>query len=85
MELLKEISQINNSFSKLGIPSSVLRDNESNQSIADQAKASGIVMKSKLSFRGQDKAREYFRFIDLDHDDLTQYADMRGIFVVAVC
>jgi hypothetical protein len=39
---------------------------------------SGIRMKGALSFRGKEKALEYFDTIDVDKDDALNYEDFRG-------
>lgn len=38
----------------------------------------GIRMKGMLSFRGVEKAAEYFDVIDADHDGYLNYEDFRG-------
>lgn len=77
-ELLKEIDSINESFNHLGVPAALLHGDDASRSSVDPVKAAGITMRSKLSFRGRDKAKEYFRFVDLDGDELLHYADLRG-------
>jgi hypothetical protein len=74
-ELLNEIARINKSFDKLGVPNQNLRDGDSN---AGYIKSAGLVIQSRLSFRGKDKASEYFRFVDTDKDELITYEEMRG-------
>ena len=39
---------------------------------------SGIQIDGRLSFRGEEKARELFRFLDEDHDGLLSFSDLRG-------
>jgi Ca2+-binding EF-hand superfamily protein len=41
--------------------------------------SSGIRMKGKLSFRGKEKAEEYFDVMDIDRDGLLNFEDFRGI------
>jgi hypothetical protein len=38
----------------------------------------GIRIKGELSFRGKEKAAEYFDCIDADHDNQLNYEDFRG-------
>jgi hypothetical protein len=38
----------------------------------------GIRMGNQLSFRGEDKAREYFDLIDIDHDGFVDYDTCKG-------
>jgi hypothetical protein len=45
---------------------------------AQKYKAYGIRMGNKLSFRGEDKAREYFDTLDDDHDGFIDYDEARG-------
>lgn len=39
----------------------------------------GIRMRGQLSFRGKEKASEYFDTIDIDHDGQLNYEDFRGM------
>ncbi len=41
-------------------------------------KSYGIRMGNKLSFRGEDKAREYFDMIDDDHDGFIDFEESKG-------
>lgn len=78
-DLMKEIGKINETFSKLNISStSTDSDDVFGGLPVDLVKASGIVMKSKLSFRGKEKAQEYFQLLDLDQDSLLRYSEVRG-------
>jgi hypothetical protein len=43
------------------------------------APSSGIRMKGKLSFRGKEKAEEYFDVMDLDRDGFLNFEDFRGM------
>lgn len=38
----------------------------------------GIRMKGQLSFRGKEKAAEYFDLLDIDQDGYLNYEDFRG-------
>ena len=44
----------------------------------DKYRAYGIRMQNKLSFRGEDKAREYFAVLDTDHDRLLDFEECKG-------
>ncbi len=39
----------------------------------------GIRMHNKLSFRGKQKAEEYFQFVDNDRDGLLNFEDIRSM------
>ena len=82
LDLLNSLHAINESFQELGIPLSSLKefDNQPTLSDHDLIRQSGIRMKNKLSFRGRDKSREYFKLIDLNRDGLVGYEEFRGDF-----
>ena len=42
----------------------------------------GIRIGDQLSFRGRDKAAEFFRLVDEDNDGLASFEDIRGLFYV---
>lgn len=42
----------------------------------------GIRIQGMLSFRGKDKAAEYFDVIDADHDGFLNYEDFRGEVII---
>ena len=44
----------------------------------------GIRMKGELSFRGKEKAEEYFDSIDIDKDGFLNYEDFRGTFSMSI-
>eukprot|EP00981_Chlorochromonas_danica_P006986 scaffold1510_cov176-Ochromonas_danica.AAC.6 len=81
-DLLKEIGKINETFSKLNISTNTDSDVFGGVPV-DVVKASGIVMKSKLSFRGKEKAQEYFQLLDLDQDSLLRYSEVRAVHAFA--
>ena len=78
-ELLDALIPTNNALHELGVPSSMIYD-EDYLSKINRLNASGLKFNdpNKLSFRGEDKAREYFQLLDLNDDGYIGYEEYRG-------
>lgn len=74
-ELAMMIQGIDSTFQELGYRIESALDN-SNSNIPMQT---GIRMKGQLSFRGKEKAAEYFDLLDIDKDGFLNYEDFRGM------
>jgi hypothetical protein len=84
-ELFEALDNVNDSLLELGIPSSLLTDefhgpaSKTTGQVHDPIKSSGIRMKNQLSFRGEDKSKEYFRLLDINKDNHIGFEEMRSI------
>jgi Ca2+-binding EF-hand superfamily protein len=80
LELQAALEAINQSFEDLGLGLSTVAVNQ-DEKLRDQlneVQRSGIRIHSKLSFRGKEKTREYFRLLDRDCDGYISYENIRG-------
>lgn len=93
-ELIDALENVNVALADLGIPSSMIyasdmeeaanatkvKSDDPKQRNLQRMKSSGINMKDteKLSFRGEDKACEYFQMLDLNRDSFIGYSEFRG-------
>lgn len=84
LEYETALDAINQTFEDLGLGVSTIVGNGQG-GIAERAEIqrSGIRIKGELSFRGKDKAEEYFRLLDRDNDKFLSYEDVRGMFYSA--
>eukprot|EP01032_Pedospumella_encystans_P019065 gene19065-21685_t len=73
-ELVAMIQGIDSTFQELGY-----RIDSSNKSSNNFAMQTGIRMKGQLSFRGKEKAAEYFDILDIDKDGHLNYEDFRAV------
>mmetsp|Transcript_746 Transcript_746/g.1286 ORF Transcript_746/g.1286 Transcript_746/m.1286 type:complete len:822 (-) Transcript_746:261-2726(-) len=74
-ELASLIQSIDTTFLEMGFKI----DNSTNVTKKKAPPNSGIRMKGKLSFRGKEKAEEYFDLMDVDNDGLLNFQDFRAI------
>ena len=72
-ELVAMIQGIDSTFQELGY-----RIDSSTNSANNVSLQTGIRMKGQLSFRGKEKAAEYFDMLDIDKDGYLNYEDFRG-------
>jgi len=79
-ELVMMIKGIDSTFQELGYRIESALDS-SNNNVPMQT---GIRMKGQLSFRGKEKAAEYFDLLDIDKDGHLNYEDFRGLFACHV-
>lgn len=81
LEYETALDAINQTFEDLGLGVSTIVGHGQG-GIAEKAEIqrSGIRIKGELSFRGRDKAEEYFRLLDRDNDKFLSYEDVRGKF-----
>lgn len=68
------IQGIDSTFQELGY-----RVDSSLNNANSFAAQTGIRMKGQLSFRGKEKAAEYFDLLDIDGDGYLNYEDFRGL------
>lgn len=90
-DLLSALSAINDAFFDLGVPistsfvpTSISEEKSKEVPIKgyhpDKLRKYGIRMDDKLSFRGQDKAKEYFEdLLDADKDGYIDYEESRAV------
>lgn len=90
-DLLAALSAINDAFFDLGVPistsfvpSSVSEEKSKEVSLKgyhpDKLRKYGIRMSDELSFRGRDKAKEYFEdILDMDKDGFIDYEESRAV------
>ena len=76
-ELVAMIQGIDSTFQELGY-----RIDSSTNSANNVSLQTGIRMKGQLSFRGKEKAAEYFDMLDIDKDGYLNYEDFRGKRIV---
>lgn len=81
-ELLAALDSLDKSFEALGVPlNSAARDEALPDSQIDyeqELRRSGIRMGDKLSFRGRDKAAEYFELVDQANLGRIGYPEFKG-------
>ena len=77
-DLIQNLNGVDASLAKLGYQV----DNRATKAAKRQLQ-SGIRMKNKLSFRGEEMCREYFRYLDNDNDGYLVWEDFRAMRTLA--
>lgn len=79
LEYETALDAINQTFEDLGLGvSTIVGHGQGGIVEKAQIQRSGIRINGELSFRGKDKAEEYFRLLDRDNDKFLSYEDIRG-------